>query len=473
MALAGDELLLHATKSRSIHIYNKYSGQFVRSISLSNYIVTYYNKNGMVYVPDRGSIFLLFTNIIEERLVSDGQLLQTLQIPTAPTILEGIAYNGTSLIVTNSQSQLIYLDPDTGQIERTTPAVPYLTDLAYHITPDVTFQPPQPGEMRRDGGDLYQLTLTPGQTVTLATTTPMDHVGSLLPNNLDVVLALIDRNTDEVIAVADGGSSDDRNALLTYTSATGGDFYVQVIAKSGQGEYLLSTDIADAPPPSITGVFVSSTGWTNSFRDYLAGQNHSTLGYNLLTEAEPSKPLPWANLNRLAITFDENVTVQSSDLILTGVSTPTYSIVNFQYDSATYTGTWTFAEPMSNDRLRINLRDTVTSVITAQMLDGEWSAVAPLPVYTGDGQPGGHFRLGFDVLTGDINRSGRVSSADAPLFQVAYNASSTSSRYNMWADLDGSARVSSTDLPLYQSFFNRALVIGEPEEPLFGFLDEP
>ena len=88
--------------------------------------------------------------------------------------------------------------------------------------------------------------------------------------------------------------------------------------------------------PTVTGVVLGGTGWADS----LAGGSAIPTG-----SGEQLLPLPWTGIDRLSVTFSEDVLVEQNDLALYGVNVAQYDVGagTFAYDSATFTATWTLA----------------------------------------------------------------------------------------------------------------------------------
>ena len=68
-------------------------------------------------------------------------------------------------------------------------------------------------------------------------------------------------------------------------------------------------------------------------------------------------PLPWTNIDEIKVTFNENVTVDQTDLMLEGVNTPSYNVAGgtFAYNAATFTATWTLPAAIPDDKLLLEL----------------------------------------------------------------------------------------------------------------------
>ena len=129
--------------------------------------------------------------------------------------------------------------------------------------------------------------------------------------------------------------------------------------------------------------------------------------------------LPWTNLNQIQVVFSENVNVQQSDLMLTGVNTAQYSPNGFSYNASTNTAIWTLPASIGADRLTLNLDGHSAGGVHDQagnLLDGDWTngtSVYP----SGNGAAGGDFNFAFNVLPGDANQDGIVNGQD--IAQVA------------------------------------------------------
>ena len=183
-------------------------------------------------------------------------------------------------------------------------------------------------------------------------------------------------------------------------------------------------------PPAVVGVWVGGTGL-----------GYSSGGFSIpVGSANQLRPLSWAGVNQIRIAFSEDVVVGRDDLMLFGVRTPVYNIVRFEYDTSTWTGTWTLAAILAADRVVINLADAVTD-LDRNALDGEW-----IPTFSfypsGDTSPGGDFRFPFAVLAGDVNGDGTVNFGDAieVLHQVANPAGA-----NAGADVNADGSVNLGD----------------------------
>jgi hypothetical protein len=176
------------------------------------------------------------------------------------------------------------------------------------------------------------------------------------------------------------------------------------------------------------------------------------------------KWIPWTGgVTTIAIRFDNDVTaqLQQGDLVVRGISTPTYTTSGFNYDPATRTGVWTLPTAVLNDKLRLFIDDAAIAG-----LDGEWvQGVHPYP--SGDGAPGGDFDFRVNVLTGDATQNGRVDALDLSFVKQRLNRSATNpgvsgATYSVFADVDANGTISALDLSAVKARQNRSAPPGEP-----------
>jgi hypothetical protein len=110
--------------------------------------------------------------------------------------------------------------------------------------------------------------------------------------------------------------------------------------------------------PAVTALHVAATHWTPAFKQQLAqtGQGSPAYGYSIPIGQAQLTPLPWSNLNQISITFDQPVSLEPTDLTITGLATPSYATKDFTYDRDTLTATWTLAaHTFSRDTITLNL----------------------------------------------------------------------------------------------------------------------
>ncbi len=174
-------------------------------------------------------------------------------------------------------------------------------------------------------------------------------------------------------------------------------------------------------------------------------------------------PLPWGTVNRIAIRFNEHVDVQADDLSLFGVNAPDYAALlstgGFNYDNASFTATWTPAAPLGRDKLRIVLSDRISDAV-GNALDGEWTDA--LSTQSGDGQSGGDFLFRFNMLPGDVDRSGNVLGGDVILARNAQFQFPGAAGYTAFLDVNGNGSILGNDVIQVRNNQFTTLPDGEP-----------
>ena len=219
---------------------------------------------------------------------------------------------------------------------------------------------------------------------------------------------------------------------------------------------------APADPPWVSDVLLAGSGWTDPF-----GQAIHDLGlgdadgfYRMPHDAAQLDPLPWTGMDQVRVVFSEDVAAGIGDMVLVGVNSGTVAATGFSYDASTFAATWTFPA-LDADKLQIQLVDTVASVATGLMLDGEYEDAIGQTV-SGDSVPGGDFLFRVNILPGDVNqdtfvRSEDISATIGPLLTEAGEPG-----YGPLFDINGDAAVRFDDLSLVVAHFLEGLPEGEP-----------
>jgi hypothetical protein len=318
------------------------------------------------------------------------------------------------------------------------------------------------------GGDYYGVSVNAGDPLVISTATPADGPNQFA-NSLDPKIELYDP-TGTLVASDDNGGADGRNALLHYTATASGQYVVRVTGANGStGAYVVHTHVG-SNVAAVADVLVSSTDWTSSFLN--AVDPGRGLGYSLpVGGGSQLVTLPWGNIDQIKVVFSEDVVVDQADLLLSGVNTPAYDVsgATFNYDSTTFTATWTLPQSISTDKLMISLNADGSNPIqdlAGNRLDGEWTNPASTTdpggsVYpSGDGTPGGDFHFRLNVLPGDADRSGTVNFSDLSKLLASYGMSSGAS----WSqgDFTGDGAVNFTDLSKLLAFYGKSLPSGDP-----------
>jgi len=245
----------------------------------------------------------------------------------------------------------------------------------------------------------------------------------------------------------------------------------------------------------VTGVYVSSSAWSADFKQYMAANNggSATLGYKVPTRGQQTKPLPWANLDRVSVTFSDDVRVDAADLRVTGINVASYALdpAAFTYDAATHTATWTLAggSKFGTDRILFDLDADGTAAdgndgvraasADATFLDGDWiPPVDELPngwagdVFpSGDGIPGQDFLYRVNVLPGDtVLPVGQVLAVDFSEVKKRFFRSTTdpgpfgSATYTVFYDINGDGTILADDFSEVKKHFFDTLPAGQPQQ---------
>lgn len=205
-------------------------------------------------------------------------------------------------------------------------------------------------------------------------------------------------------------------------------------------ELLEERQLLSVTPPTIEEVLVAGQAWRDAFVSKLAADGQGVGGYRLTT-ASAATPLPWSNLDRLSVRFNEGVNVQASDLRIQGVDSGIdhpLAANGFQYNASTFTATWTFASPLGADKYAIRLGDSITNTM-GLALDGEGAS------RTGNGTAGGDFVFQFAVIPGDGNGDGVTNMHDGLGLRQRMFADPARADYLTRYDFDGSGVINIQD----------------------------
>ena len=228
-----------------------------------------------------------------------------------------------------------------------------------------------------------------------------------------------------------------------------------------------------APPPQVLAVFVLSTSWSTSFRNYLrtVGAGEPDAGYAVPAGAEQLRVLPWVGLNRVSVRFTQDVTPHLADLAVTGVNNATYAVSAYGYDPSTRTAFWNLAQPLRNDRVTLMLDADPGGVSGASgRLDGEWADGSD-SYPSGDGAAGGDFLFRLNSLPGDVDRSGTVLANDFSDVKKKFFRTTAApgpagdTQYTAFHDVDGSGSILANDFSEVKLRFFNTLPAGREIRP--------
>ena len=216
----------------------------------------------------------------------------------------------------------------------------------------------------------------------------------------------------------------------------------------------LASDASDALLDSVEAVvdvLVSSTQWTERFLDYLDSQRLGSGGYSVL-QNDPSENLSWSNIDQIKIVFAEDVEIAEEDIFFWGVDVIDYASEigfvpdSFTYDTESFTATWTLAQPIGPDKLKIGL-----------LQENE-----PVDLFAGVS----FVELArFDVLPGDGNRDGKVDIRDVQDLRtrnLALAGAPERFHYSEYFDFNGSGSIDLRQIQILRKNMLNTLPEGSP-----------
>lgn len=160
------------------------------------------------------------------------------------------------------------------------------------------------------------------------------------------------------------------------------------------------------PGPVMESVRVRSTMWSGNFDDRPSDSNAAVrVGGEIDIAGDGTTTVPWANINQVAIAFDQDVSLDAGSLIVQGMD-GRYEVAAFHYDAATFTGTWTLAKKISGDKIALAVVDRNGAKI------GNGLDVPPEVTTLGAEPSGASSSFYFNVAAGDVNGDGTVDVRD-------------------------------------------------------------
>lgn len=217
----------------------------------------------------------------------------------------------------------------------------------------------------------------------------------------------------------------------------------------------------DTVAPKVLNFYVGGSAWLASFKS-AAGMTSD--GYAVPSGANQLKTLPWINLNRVSVQFNDAVIVDQNDLALYGAASATYTTSGFSYNIGSNVGTWSLPASFGAEKVRARLDASTLTAITdaaGNQLDGEW-VDGSSSFSSGNGVQGGDFSFRFNVLPGDVNQNTLVQSNDGLLIQGALLTTPGVGAYTIYKDVNGNGLIQSNDFLNVQSRLLTTLPAGEP-----------
>jgi predicted outer membrane repeat protein len=226
-----------------------------------------------------------------------------------------------------------------------------------------------------------------------------------------------------IVSFVAGSSTDGASGTLSSSSAviTNGQASVTATANSISDTYNVSATASGVPSP---GVFVltntsqvSIVGVTAGWGSAGSAQLFTAADGLRLLPAGRNTDLPWYGIDKLSITLDGSATLTAADISITGVAVSSYA---FTLSGSGSSYTITLLTP-------INEADRVTLLINAPSV--------------------AHYIRELDVVPGDVNDDGVVTSADV------VDANVYLVMYDVFADITGTGGVvTTTTLKTIRSF---------------------
>jgi hypothetical protein len=216
--------------------------------------------------------------------------------------------------------------------------------------------------------------------------------------------------------------------------------------------------------PKVTAVNLASSEWSGDFVDFIESQGLGEEGYAIPAGTNQTKTLPWTGLNKVKITFDQDVHVVSGDLSVSGTNVTAYAFSDFSYDSSTHTATWTLVTPLGKDKILLALDANGMYPVhnsESQALDGAWTnGVSSFP--SGNGTGGDDFKFQINVLPGDVDKNNCVNIVDLYLLLGKAGKNIGDTGYSYRYDIDGNGSINATDYDLASVRFGNLLPSGNP-----------
>jgi VCBS repeat-containing protein len=225
--------------------------------------------------------------------------------------------------------------------------------------------------------------------------------------------------------------------------------------KGGADTALVEIDVTaeTADGPKISTVLVSSTVWTNDFRNFVDDDNRATpsLGYPIPSGTEQAAILPWVNVNQIILSFDSDVSasLDVSDFEIRGTSGLRADASNASIPAIIGMETTensvilTLNQSIDASEIVLIAKSDGIFDTSGRRLNGEWSnGSSSFP--SGTGAAGGDFAFEFRVLPGDVTRNGTVTTSDTSAIPAGASFVFLPG-FDKFKDVDGSGVINSSD----------------------------
>ena len=268
-----------------------------------------------------------------------------------------------------------------------------------------------------------------------------------------------------------GSVVDNGDGTVTYTPALnffGTDTFTYTVEDdlgliSNVSTVTITVNDVNATGPQVVDVFVDSTEWSSSFRDFADNgfADPSAMGYRIPKGAAQLETLPWININIVRVKFSEDVasTIDVGDFDIVPAAgflafnaggpagpLPGIDASSFTYDASTFTASFEVDFAFETSVLDLQIASLGVQDSIGNHLDGDWDNGSRLG-NSGNNVAGGDFSFRMFVLPGDVSGGmttdgARVTASnDLDIVRSLQNDfvfnGSASAGYNLRADLDG------------------------------------
>jgi fibronectin-binding autotransporter adhesin len=233
----------------------------------------------------------------------------------------------------------------------------------------------------------------------------------------------------------------------------------------GAGAYSAATESASIlvdAIPVVVGAYASGTNWGAGFYSDLdtSGLGDPTVageGFKMFDGASQlTSDLPWTSIDTISIAFSEFVNVGISSLTLYDSSNNPTSATSFSYDATNFIAHWTFPSSLAANIWWVGLTASTVTDQAGTLLDGDWTTgSSTFAQGSGDGTPGGDFNFLFNVLPGDVNNNGIVSTGDVLQVKTQLNATLGANNYRQ--DINANGVVTTGDVLQAKTHLNTSL----------------
>jgi hypothetical protein len=260
---------------------------------------------------------------------------------------------------------------------------------------------------------------------------------------------------------------------VTLTAAEGWNhFYAQQVDAAGNASPAFDPQLdvkVDTEAPFVSGVYATGSGWPLEFVNslWMFGLAGGPKGY-ALNAPNQGGVLPWVGVDRFWLLANEPLFYGPGDVGVrddSGADLPA-DIQLSPPEAPNFLSNYglSLSSPLAAGRYTLGVKGAPDGGVTdaaGNVLDGDGFPSEP-PYRSGDGIPGGDFRLPVFVLPGDATRDGRVNALDlaAVKRRLGRDVSDTTTgpgSYSPFADITADARINALDLAVVKRNLGRAI----------------